>query len=190
MISNNNLNDDGMKYLTDCICTLKQLTVLDLSRNNITSEGLKIFVNAFEKSTRPICTALEDIDLSGNSIQDNGFKCILKLTHYVKLKSLKVNNCNITENATFEANKNNVNFDTLEVLDVSNNAIKQTLVGRLMAVLNANVMSELELDNISVEGTVVGCIASFMDTAKDLKLRKFNLSNCKLVDGHFMRIFR
>lgn len=190
MISNNNLGNEGIKYLADCLCTLKQLTVLDLSKNNITSEGIKVLYSMFEKSTRPICQMLDDIDLSGNPIADEGFKYILKLSLYIKFKCLKLNNCNITEHAVFEPNKSQVNFDNLEVLDMSNNVLKQDFVSRLMAVLNVNIISELELDNICVEGNVVACIASLMDKAKELKIRKFSLSNCKLVDGYFMRIFR
>lgn len=190
MICNNNLGNEGIKYLTDCICTLKQLTVLDLSKNNITSEGIKMLYSVFEKSTRPICQMLEDIDLCGNPINDEGFKYVLKLSLHIKFKNLKLNNCNITEHAVFEPNRSQVNFDTLEVLDMSNNALKQDFVTRLMAVLNVNIISELELDNICVDGNVVSCVATFMDRAKELKIRKFSLSNCKLVDGYFMRIFR
>lgn len=46
------------------------------------------------------------------------------------------------------------------------------------------------MENVDVEGNICGVLASFMDTAKQLKLRRFNLSNCKLVDGQFMRVFR
>ncbi|GBP19352.1 Tonsoku-like protein [Eumeta japonica] len=48
----------------------------------------------------------------------------------------------------------------------------------------------LELENIGVFGNVVGLLFTFLESAKDLKLRKFNLSNCKLADGQFMRVFR
>ncbi|CAH2242742.1 jg11900 [Pararge aegeria aegeria] len=188
MLPNNNISDDAMKYLTESICTMKHLTLLDLSKNNITGEGVKILLNAFEKSTRPVCQSLEDIDLSDNPIADDGFKAIAKLTQYLKLKVLKLNNCKITEKAPDENMK--LNFDTLETIDMSNNTIKQSAVGSLMVALNPNVLTDLEIDNVGVEGNVVACVAGFMDKAKDLKLRRFGLSNCKLVDGQFMRIFR
>ncbi|XP_034831610.1 tonsoku-like protein [Maniola hyperantus] len=188
MLPHNNLADDTMKYLTESICTMKHLTILDLSNNNITGEGVKILLNAFEKATRPVCQSLEDIDFSHNPISDDGFKSIAKLTQYLKIKVLKLNNCKITENANDSSIK--VNFDTLETIDLSNNSIKYSTVVSLMAVLNPNVLTDLELDDVGVEGGVVACVAGFMDTAKDLKIRRFNLSKCKLVDGQFMRIFR
>lgn len=190
MISDNNVNDAGVKYLTECMCTMKHLTHLDISRNNITGEGTKFLLNLFEKSTRVPCQALEEIDISSNPISDEGFKNIVKICQYVRLKVLKMNYCNITEYAINESNKSNMNFDSLESIDVSNNALKQPFVACMMTSLNPNILVDLELDNVSVEGNVVGCIASFLDSAKDLKLRKMALSNCRLVDGQFMRIFR
>lgn len=189
MISDNSLGDDGVKYLTECMCTMKHLTHLDISRNHITSEGTRFLVNAFEKVSRPVCQSLEELDLSGNPIEDDGFKNIVKLTQHLRLRILKLNYCKITENAVCESNKN-MNFDSLECLDLSNNDIKQVMVSFLMTSLNSNVVTDLELDNIGVEGNIVGTISSFMDTAKDLKIRRFSLSNCKLVDGQFMRLYR
>lgn len=162
---------------------------MDISRNNITGEGTKILVSAFEKASRPVCQSLEELDLSMNPITDDGFKSILKLSQYVRLKMLKLNCCSITENGVMDANRN-TSFDSLESIDLSNNEIKQVMVSWLMTSLNPNLITDLELDNIGAEGSVVGCIAAFMDTAKELKIRRFGLSSCKLVDGQFMRLYR
>ncbi|CAK1586392.1 unnamed protein product [Parnassius mnemosyne] len=190
MVANNNLGDDGMKYLTDTICTMKHLSHLDVSYNNITNDGMKILLNIFEKSTRPICQALEELILSGNPIGDEGFKCIIKITQYIKLKTLKLNSCRITHSSVSDANNLKLNFDNIESIDLSNNDLKQVMVSFLMTSLSPNHIIDLELDNIGVEGNVAGCIAMFMDSAKELKIRRFGLSNCKLVDGQFMRVFR
>ncbi|KPJ12339.1 Tonsoku-like protein [Papilio machaon] len=188
MIARNNLGDDGMKYLTDAICTMKHLSHLDVSYNNITGDGMKIFLQIFEKPTRMICQALEEIILNGNPIGDIGFKCIVKLTQYLRLKMLKLNDCKISENCMKDGLK--INLDNIESIDLSNNEIKQVVVSCLMTSLSPNYIVDLELDNIGVMGNVMGCIATFMDTSKDLKIRRLGLSNCKLVDGQFMRIFR
>lgn len=188
MISNNNIRDDSIKYLTESICTMKQLTLLDLSKNNITCEGMKIFLNAFEKATRTICQTLEELDISDNPISNDGFKVVLRLCQCLKLKVLRMNNCRITSDV-LETNKT-ISFDTIETIDVSNNELKNVMVSCLVAGLNPNLIVDLSLDNVGVDGTIVGCIASFMDTAKDLKIRQFGLSSCRLVDGQFMRIFR
>lgn len=190
MVSDNNIGDDGMKYLSECMCTMKHLTHLDISRNNITSEGTRILLNIFEKSTRPVCQGLEELDMSANPISDDGFRNIVKLCQYVRFRVLKINYCKITENAINETVKSNMNFDSLESIDISNNNVKQVMVSCLMTSLNPNMLTDLELDDVGIEGNVVGCISAFMDSAKDLKIRRFSLSNCKLVDGQFMRIFR
>lgn len=190
MIAHNNLGDDGMKYLTDAICTMKHLSHLDVSSNNITEEGIKILLNGFEKSSRPICQALDDLILSYNLIGDNGFKCIAKLTQYIRLKTLKLNSCGITHNSVTNVNNIKMNLDYMESIDLSNNDLKQVIVSCLMTSLSPNYIVDIELDNIGIEGNVVGSIAAFLDSAKDLKIRRFGLSNCKLVDGQFMRIFR
>lgn len=187
IISKNNLKDDGMKYLTDAICTMKNLSHLDISFNNITEEGMKIFLQMFEKPTRVNCQALDELILNGNPICDNGFKCIGKLTQHLRLKTLKLNDCNISEKCVDGLK---MNLDSIESIDLSNNDVKQVTVSYLMTSLSPNFIVDLELDNIGVLGNVVGCLATFMDTAKDLKIRRLGLSNCKLVDGQFMRIFR
>lgn len=190
MISDNNIGDAGVKYLTECMCTMKQLTHLDLTRNNITDEGTKYLLNMFERTNRPACTTLEELDISANPISDNGFRNIAKITQYIRLKTLKLNYCSITENAINDSIKSSMNFDCLESIDLSNNDVKQGVVSCIVTSLNPNVLVDLELDNVGVEANIVGCIASFLDSAKDLKIRRFALSNCKLVDGLFMRIFR
>lgn len=189
MISDNNIGDTGIKYLTECICTMRHLTHLDISSNDITSEGIKTLVNVFTTSSRPVCQSLEELDLSSNPIGDNGFRNVVKLCQCVKLKVLKLNYCNITEYAINDSIKS-MCFDSLESIDLSSNELKAVMVNFLMASLNPNLLVDLELDNIGVDGSVVGCIARFMDTAKELKLRRFALSDCKLVDGQFMRVFR
>ncbi|XP_022830141.1 tonsoku-like protein [Spodoptera litura] len=190
MMSDNNIGDAGVKYLTECMCTMKQLTHLDISRNNITAEGTKHLLTMFERTNRPACTTLEELDISANPISDNGFRNIAKITQYVRLKTLKLNYCNITENAINDSIKSSMNFDCLESIDLSNNDVKQGVVSCIVTSLNPNVLVDLELDNVGVEANIVGCIASFLDSARDLKIRRFALSNCKLVDGLFMRIFR
>ncbi|KPI91757.1 Tonsoku-like protein [Papilio xuthus] len=187
MLSRNNLGDDGMKYLTDAICTMKNLSHLDVSYNNISEEGMKIFLQIFEKPTR-FCQALDEIILNGNPIGDIGFKCIIKLTQYLRLKTLKLNDCKISEDCMKDGLK--INLDNIESIDLSNNEVKQVVVSCLMTSLSPNYIVDLELDNVGVAGNVAACIATFMDTAKDLKIRRLGLSNCKLVDGQFIRIFR
>lgn len=190
MISNNNLSDESIKYLAECICTLKQLTFLDLSFNNITDEGVRILISIFEKSNRPICQLLDHIDLSSNPIANDGFINVCKLGQYVRLKVLKVNNCKITSNVFNDNNKPIMNFDNLEVLDISNNDLGHGIVSSIVSALNPNVFIELDLENVGVDGSICGVLAQFMDSAKHLKIRRFNLSNCKLTDSQFMRIFR
>lgn len=190
MISDNNLGDDSIKCLSECMCTMKQLTHLDISRNNITAKGVGILLQMFEKATRTICQTLEHLDLSGNPITDDGLNHVLKLTEHVRLKVLKLNCCRITEHAASVVSNSNVNFNSLEAIDVSNNDLKLPMVSCLLSSLNPNVLMELDLDNIGVEGQVVGCTSSLMDIAKELRIRRLSLSNCKLVDGQFMRLYR
>ncbi|XP_026742058.1 tonsoku-like protein [Trichoplusia ni] len=87
MISDNNIGDAGVKYLTECMCTMKHLTHLDISRNNITEDGTKILLSLFEKANRP-CLSLEELDLSANAIADNGFRNVVKICQYVRLRIL------------------------------------------------------------------------------------------------------
>ncbi|XP_063382703.1 tonsoku-like protein [Cydia fagiglandana] len=190
MISDNNLGDDGVKYLTDCMCTMKQLTHLDISRNNITAEGARILTQMFDKASRPVCQLLDFLDISSNPITDEGFKHILKLTQHIRLKTLKLNSCGLTENTAGVINECNANFNALEAIDISNNYVKLPMVSCLVSNLNPNMLMELDLDSVGVQGQVVACVASFMDSAKELRIRRFSLSNCKLVDGQFMRVFR
>lgn len=111
------------------------------------------------------------------------------MCQHVRLKTLKLNNCKITEKSIIDMNKS-INIDSLESIDISDNYMKQNAVEYVLSSLNANRLVDLELNNVGLEGSAVGCVASFLDSAKDLKLRRFGLSNCKLVDGQFMRIFR
>ncbi|KOB72322.1 NF-kappa-B inhibitor-like protein 2 [Operophtera brumata] len=183
IISDNNLGDSGVKYLAECICTMKHLTHLDISRNNITHDGTKFILNLFENSKRPVCQSLEELDISSNPIGDNGFKNITKICEYVRLKVLKMNYCSITDHALTD-NKQ-LNFDSIESIDMSNNDVKQPVVSCLMTSLNPNVVVDLELDNVGVGGNVVGCVASFLDSAKEKLLQRqppvpaINLQGCQ-----------
>lgn len=189
IMSDNNLGDAGVKHLVDCVSTLKHLTLIDISKNNISSEGTKLILNLFEKSPRMVCQSLEEFVISNNPISDDGFRNIIRMCQHVRLKTLKLNNCKITEKSIIDMNKS-INIDSLESIDISDNYMKQNAVEYVLSSLNANRLVDLELNNVGLEGSAVGCVASFLDSAKDLKLRRFGLSNCKLVDGQFMRIFR
>lgn len=190
LISDNGLGDNGVKYLTECLCTMKHLTQLDISKNNIGEEGTQNILNLFEKATRPVCQLLDYLNISSNPIGDVGFKNIIKLGQYIRLKTLKVSDCKITNNAFNKLNKPTMNFDNLECFDISNNYLKQNILSSIVSALNPNLLTELELEEVGVEGNIAAFLATFLDSAKQLKIRRFNLSNCTMQDGQFMKILR
>ncbi|XP_048487601.1 tonsoku-like protein isoform X1 [Plutella xylostella] len=190
LIPDNKLTDDGMKYLAECLCTMKQLTQLDISRNCITSEGAKILLNLFEKATRPVCQSLEYLDISGNKIGDDGFISILKLGQYVRLKTLKLNDCGITHQAFTEHNKPIINLDSIESIDLSNNDLKQGIMSCIVLSLSPDLVVELGVGAVGAEGAAVGAVCAWLGAARDQRLRRLDLSACQLVDGQFMRVYR
>lgn len=169
---------------------MKQVTQLDISRNCITCEGAKILLNLFEKATRPVCQSLEYLDISGNKIGDDGFISILKLGQYVRLKTLKLNDCGITHQAFTEHNKPIINLDSIESIDLSNNDLKQGIMSCIVLSLSPDLVVELGLGAVGAEGAAVGAVCAWLGAARDLRLRRLDLSACQLVDGQFMRVYR
>ncbi|XP_078060152.1 tonsoku-like protein isoform X2 [Mustelus asterias] len=93
----NRLGDDAMEELLASLVTMPKLTLLDLSSNQITYEGLKKLSEARAASTEPPFPGLEELNLSLNPLGNGSSQLIASLIRSCPLLStLKLQACGLS----------------------------------------------------------------------------------------------
>uniref|UniRef100_A0A9J7ZIW4 Uncharacterized protein n=1 Tax=Cyprinus carpio carpio TaxID=630221 RepID=A0A9J7ZIW4_CYPCA len=126
-LSHNNLQDSGVKLLSDGLKSSHcQLNILRLVSCNLTDQCCESLSSCLQSSN-----SLRELDLSNNDLQDSGVKLLsdgLKSSH-CKLNTLRLSGCMVTEEGCcFLASALSSNPSHLRELDLSYNHPRQSLV--------------------------------------------------------------
>ncbi|KAL1268471.1 hypothetical protein QQF64_033834, partial [Cirrhinus molitorella] len=126
-LSNNDLRDSGVKFLSDGLKSSHcQLNILRLTASNLTDQSCECLSSCLQSSN-----SLRELDLSNNDLQDSGVKLLsdgLKSSH-CQLSILKLSGCMVTEEGCcFLASALSSNPSHLRELDLSYNHPGQSLV--------------------------------------------------------------
>ncbi|XP_051724104.1 NACHT, LRR and PYD domains-containing protein 3-like [Ctenopharyngodon idella] len=142
-LSYNDLQDSGVKLLSDGLKSYCQLNILRLSLCNLTDQCCEGLSSCLQSSN----SSLRELDLSHNDLQDSGVKLLsdgLKSSH-CQLNILKLSGCMVTEEGCcYLASALSSNPSHLRELDLSYNHPGQSLV-KLLSDPN------YRLDNLNVD---------------------------------------
>ena len=146
-ISHNEIEEKGIIQGLKCIkSSIKQLTFLDISKNNIMNEGvitltnkLKFFPNlislnisfcGFEfKGFRHLIKSLqynrkiEKLNVSGNRIKSKNFDSIKDYFSFIGLKSLNMSKCHLCDDSILELGECLEQNFTIKKLNISDNEL-------------------------------------------------------------------
>ncbi|XP_067283772.1 NACHT, LRR and PYD domains-containing protein 12-like isoform X2 [Pseudorasbora parva] len=92
-LSNNDLQDSGVKFLSDGLKRNCRLEILRFSTCNLTALSCESLSSALQTSN-PV---LRELDLSNNDLQDSGVKIIFDRLKRCKLEILRLSGCMVTE---------------------------------------------------------------------------------------------
>lgn len=193
LLGGNCFGDDGVKLLVAGLPTLSNLQELDLSCNNISSDGVLHLSTVFSNTTAPVLQALARLDLSHNPLGDGAVKHMnTMLPHLVSLTVLQLQGCHLTTNC-FKSEDVLLCLDYIRVLDVSYNALGGSgllgFLGRLSSteIVSLNLGATTAYDGLSVAREV---ILMFAEKEEFSKLTTLNLSDCRLRDEDIWHLLR
>ncbi|XP_050990028.1 NACHT, LRR and PYD domains-containing protein 3 isoform X2 [Labeo rohita] len=172
-LSNNDLQDLGVKFLSDGLKSSHcQLNILRLTSCNLTDQCCESLSSCLQLSN-----SLRELDLSNNDLQDSGVKLLcdgLKSSH-CQLNILRLSGCMVTEEGCcFLASALSSNPSHLRELDLSYNHPGQSLV-KLLADPN------YRLDKLNVDhGGEIRITTGPQKYACDLTL-DLNTANTRLI---------
>ncbi|XP_052436347.1 NACHT, LRR and PYD domains-containing protein 3 [Carassius gibelio] len=174
-MSNNNLQDSGVKLLSDVLKSSHcQLNILRFSGCNLPDKCCESLYLSLQSSN-----SLRELDLSNNDLQDSGVKLLfdgLKSSH-CQLNTLRVAGCNLSDQCCESLSSSLQSSNSLRELDLSNNDLQDSGVKILSDGLKSSHchLSILRLSGCMV--TVEGCcfLASAL-TSNPSHLRELDLS--------------
>uniref|UniRef100_A0A8C1SXV0 NACHT, LRR and PYD domains-containing protein 3-like n=1 Tax=Cyprinus carpio TaxID=7962 RepID=A0A8C1SXV0_CYPCA len=123
-MSNNNLQDSGVKLLSDVLKSSQcQLNILRFSGCNLTGLCCESLSLSLQSSN-----SLRELDLSNNDLQDSGVKLLsdgLKSSH-CQLNTLRVTGCNLSDQCCKSLSSSLQSSNSLRELDLSNNDLQDS----------------------------------------------------------------
>lgn len=181
-LSNNSIQDEGVKSLVLALPTLKNLKILNLSGNMITVEGIEHFCT----NNSNINLALNDLDLSFNPLGNESLRLLAKLCNSLNdLTNLKISSCEITNFFDYS-----LNFQALHQLDLSYNNLKLDSICKVLSNLNSCHITSLNLSFCVNEEGIGEHIAAFLNAGTCQNLKELNLMSCNLNDADIWEIIR
>ncbi|ROL48115.1 NACHT, LRR and PYD domains-containing protein 3 [Anabarilius grahami] len=121
-LSNNDLQDSGVKLLSDGLKSC-QLEILSLTHCNLTVQSCESFSSVLQFSN----CVLRELDLSNNDLQDSGVKLLSDGLKSCQLEILSLTHCNLTVQSceSFSSVLQSSNC-VLRELDLSNNDLRDS----------------------------------------------------------------
>ncbi|XP_050961392.1 ribonuclease inhibitor-like, partial [Labeo rohita] len=184
-LSNNDLNNSGVKLLTDRLKSPDcQLEILRLCGCNLTAQSCGSLSSVFQSSN----SVLRELDLSNNDLKDSGVKLLtdgLKNPN-CQLEILRLCGCNLNAQSCGSLSSVLQSSDSvLRELDLSNNDLKDCGVKLLTDGLkNPNCQLEiLRLCGCNLTAQSCESLSSALQSSNSNILRELNLSNNDLQDS-------
>ncbi|XP_050532638.1 tonsoku-like protein [Daktulosphaira vitifoliae] len=170
--------DSGMKLLSENLSNLQQLNKLDISCNNISSNGLSSWATIAIKNKSLI--SLEFLDLSYNPICNDGLSNLRTIIQCaLNLRSLILRNVDIDQDCYDYASE--LYLDNLEELDLSYNKLGRTGVSGFFTRLDPMNLKYLNVCNTGTSMVLRECVL-FLERSQADRLHSIDLSSLDLDD--------
>ncbi|KAF4116601.1 NACHT, LRR and PYD domains-containing protein 12-like isoform X2 [Onychostoma macrolepis] len=142
-LSNNDIQDSGVKLLSDGLKRNCQLEILRFSICNLTAQSCESLSSALQSSN----SRLRELDLSNNDLQDSGVKLLSDgLKRNCKLEILRLSGCMVTEEGcVYLSSALSSNPSHLRELDLSYNYPGDSGVKLLFE--NLKYLDKLQMDH-------------------------------------------
>lgn len=193
-LSNNLLQDKGVKDLCDNLGKLSNLRELDLSGNNITALAVAELGKAAKKG---FLKALQSLNLSHNNLEDASLPPLIDVTASApNLQNLYLADCMFTK-AVGDKTDQNLSLNQLLTLDLSFNRLHAKGLARFLGLWDHKEGRRLSPERlrklilIGIEGEHL-CqeLILFLEQADSIALRELHLSYSSMKDEEFSLLLR
>lgn len=181
-LSSNFIQNDGIKFLSQALVTLKQLQLLDISGNMLTESGLEHLCNALVKSQNPV--EIMRLSLSFNPIKSNSLKFISNLCQGKGINELSLRSCELTDASRLDQ------LSTVKSLDISYNHFTGDGFKAFLRKINPGVIETLNLERCSSEAGLGDSISQFISSGCFASVKEINLAGLNLSENEILGILR
>ena len=181
-LSNNSLNDDGVKIISKSLCQHTRLIAMDFQNNNITKKSVEALSSVISSNNE-----LEALNLSNNQLQLGAIKLATVLKTISLLKVLDLQNNSIPEEAADELAAAIRANSSLEELWLGGNHLGSSLVMIVDALKGITTLKKLSLGNNGNRSKELAPAIASIVTRNKL-MERLSLNNSGLNDDGVIKI--
>lgn len=181
-LSSNFIQNDGIKFLSQVLVTLKQLNSLDISGNMITESGVEYLCNALEKCQHP--AEMRHLNLSFNPIRSNSLKLISRLCQTKRIASLSMVSCDLTVSNGLDE------LGTIKRLDISYNHLSRDGFKGFLGRLNPGLVEALNFERCTTSPDIGESLVNFISSGCYGTLKELNLAGLNLTENEILDVLR
>lgn len=181
-LSDNFIQNEGVKYLSLTLSTLKQLQSLNVSGNLIGETGVELLCNALAKSQFPL--AIKEIKLDFNPITSTALQHVSFLCQSKSVDSLSIKSCELTDARRLD------HLATVKCLDLSFNHLTGDGFRQFLRKLNPGIMETLSLERCSADPGLGEPIVQFISSGCCGSLKEINLAGMNFTENEILDVLR
>ena len=180
LLSDNNLNDDGVIKIAQSLCKHTKLKIINLQSNNITEKSAEALASIISSNT-----GLEELYLGNNTLQSGVITISTALKNISSLKLLDLNNNNISEEAVDELSTAIRANNSLEKVWLNDNNLRSSIAVIAKTCHNSS-LKELTFKNAGISEAAANDISAVIIFNSSIQL--LSMSDNNLQSSGFMVI--
>lgn len=180
-LSCNFIRDEGIKYLSQTLITLKHLKLLDLSGNAISESGVEYLCSMLAKSSSPV--EIKSFKINFNPIKSTSLKHLSELCRTKSITTLSLVSCELVSETEME-------ILNIKEFDISYNNFNIIGLRSILGRLCPTIIEKLHLERCTIELNIGETIVEFITSGCYNTLKDVNLSGLKLNENEILDILR